>query len=68
MMNRLKGEKGSAFDKTYINGMVQDHREDVSDFEKEATSGQDPALKNFALKYLPVLKQHLSLAESLQSK
>jgi putative membrane protein len=48
--------------------MVQDHQEDVADFQKEATSGQDPALKSFAQKYLPVLKQHLGMAESLQAK
>ena len=40
----------------------------VADFEKEATSGQDPELKAFAVKYLPVLKQHLSMVEALQTK
>jgi len=67
-MTSLAAKKGSAFDQAYAADMVQDHQEDVADFEKEATSGQDPALKNFALKYLPVLKQHLSMAQSLQTK
>ena len=68
VMSKLKGEKGPAFDKVYVGEMVQDHQKDVADFEKEATSGQDPALKNFAMKYLPVLKQHLTMAESLRIK
>jgi len=67
-MTTMQSQKGAAFDKAYMTDMLQDHREDVADFEKEATSGTDPALKNFAQKYLPVLKQHLSMAESLHSK
>jgi len=64
----MQAQKGPAFDKAYVGDMVQDHKEDVADFEKEATSGQDPELKAFAVKYLPVLKQHLSMVEALQTK
>ena len=66
MMTSLQGQKGGAFDQAYVQHMVADHRKDVEDFQHEARQGKDPALKNFAQKYLPVLKQHLSLAESLQ--
>lgn len=67
-MSSLKAQKGTSFDKAYVSDMVRDHQQDVADFEKEAAAGQDPALKGFAQKYLPVLKQHLSMAESLQPK
>lgn len=64
---RLSNMKGQLFDTNYVRDMVQDHQEDVADFQKEATTGQDPALKAFAQKYLPILQQHLQMAQSLQS-
>jgi putative membrane protein len=67
-MDRLQGMNGSAFDKAYMQDMVQDHQKDVADFQKQAQSGGDPALKAFAQKYLPVLQQHLQMAQSTISK
>jgi putative membrane protein len=61
---RLRAMKGNAFDTAYMKDMVQDHRQDVADFRKEAESGTDPALKAFAQKYLPALEQHLKMAET----
>lgn len=62
---RLQSSSGAAFDSAYARDMVKDHQEDVADFQKEASSGQDPALKAFAQKYLPVLQQHLQMAQQL---
>jgi hypothetical protein len=31
-------------------------------------SGQDPALKNFAVKNLPIVLQHLEMGQELQAK
>ena len=62
---RLQASTGAAFDSAYAQDMVRDHQEDVADFQKEATSGQDPTLKAFAQKYLPVLQHHLQMAQQL---
>jgi putative membrane protein len=62
---RLQQANGSAFDHEYVEHMVKDHEKDVAAFRKEAQSGQDPAVKGFAQKYLPVLEQHLQMAKSL---
>ena len=64
---RLQQVTGAAFDRTYAEDMVQDHEKDVAAFRKEAQSGQDPAVKGFAQKYLPVLEQHLRLAKELNN-
>jgi putative membrane protein len=48
--------------------MVQDHRETVADFQNQAQSGTDPALKAFAQKYLPIIQQHLQMAETSAAK
>ena len=61
---RLRNMKGQAFDAAYMRDMVQDHRQDVADFRKEADTGKDPELKAFAQKYLPVLEQHLQMAQA----
>ena len=67
-MERLQGMYGTAFDTAYMQSMVQDHEWDVADFQKEAQSGSDSGLKAFAQKFLPVLQQHLQMAQSVISK
>jgi len=65
---KLRGLNGAAFDQAYAQGQLQDHRETVELFQKEASSGQDPALKAFAQKTLPIMQQHLQMAEALNTK
>ena len=45
--------------------MVSDHKKDVSEFQKEATSGKDKDVKAFASTALPTLQEHLRLAQNL---
>jgi len=56
---------GSAFDKHYMNMMVNDHKEDISKFEKASTGAQDADLKTWAGKTLPVLKMHRDSAQAI---
>jgi putative membrane protein len=65
---KLRGLNGRAFDQAYAQGQQRDHQETVELFQKEASSGQDPALKAFAQKTLPILQQHLQMAEALNTK
>jgi putative membrane protein len=59
---------GANFDKQYLNLLEQDHQEQVKLFEKEAKSGDDPDIKNWAAKTLPMLRQHLAMAKDVSSK
>lgn len=61
---RLRELKGDRFDATYMNDMVQDHRQDIATFQQEVKNGDDRELRAFAAKYLPVLQQHLEMAEA----
>jgi putative membrane protein len=65
---RLRGLQGAQFDQAYSQAELRDHQADVQLFQKEADSGQDAALKSFAQKTLPVLQQHLQLAEALNKR
>jgi putative membrane protein len=62
---RLSKLSGERFDKAYMSDMVKDHTQDVADFQQEANSASDPAVKEFAEKTLPVLKSHLREARQI---
>jgi putative membrane protein len=62
-MDRLQRLSGAAFDRAYMDDMVKDHQEDIAEFQREANSGADPDVKNFAAKMLPTLQEHLKMAQ-----
>jgi putative membrane protein len=64
-LQRLQALSGAEFDREYVELMVDDHQTDIGEFEKAArdTTG---AVQQFAQKTLPVLREHLQLAEAQQ--
>lgn len=60
--SKLKGEK---FDREYAKFMVKDHEKAVKLFDKEAQKGESGDLKQFALKTLPTLQEHLKMARDM---
>jgi putative membrane protein len=58
--NRLAALNGEAFDRAYMRDMVQDHQQDIAEFKREAASGADPELKQFAATTLPTLERIFS--------
>jgi len=63
----LSKESGEKFDKDYVDFMVGDHKEDVKTAEDGIKDLKDPELHSFAVKSLPVLKEHLSMITKIQS-
>ncbi len=57
--------RGSAFDRAYARAMVQDHQEDLRLYQTEAADGTDPDVKAFAARHVPVLQEHLRMAQRL---
>jgi putative membrane protein len=68
LKDRLSKLSGPAFDKAYMAAMVKDHEHDVTEFRREASSGQDPEVKQFAAKTLPTLQGHLEMAKTTHQK
>jgi putative membrane protein len=66
-MDDLQKKTGKDFDKAYINMMVDDHKTDIKDFEKEAKDGSDADIRAFADSSLHTLKMHLSAAEKCKN-
>lgn len=63
--DRLSKLKGDSFDKAYAKMMVSDHKKDIAEFQKEANSGSNPQVKNFASQTLPTLQDHLQMAQQM---
>ena len=64
-LNKLRKLSAAQFDKTYDPMQVKDHQKTVHEFEQESKQVQNPALKSWVEATLPVLKEHLKLAETL---
>lgn len=62
---KLEVLSGDTFDKSYIEGMIKDHKEDIQEFKKEAASGEDAEAKAYAAATLPTLQSHLQHIESI---
>jgi putative membrane protein len=67
-LDHLASLSGAAFDKAYMDHMVEDHIEDVAEFEKASQTAQDSELKAWAAKTLPTLQDHLRQAKETQGK
>lgn len=61
----LSEKNGDEFDKAYISIMISDHEEDVKKFADATNRLQEPDLKNFAIKTLPVLQKHLDAINAI---
>jgi putative membrane protein len=66
--DRLSKLSGDEFDRAYMNDMVKDHTQDVSDFKRESSSGTDSDVKNFAATTLPTIEDHLREAKKIAPK
>ena len=65
---KLSKFTGPAFDKAYMDDMVEDHEKDVKEFEDASNNAQDKDLKEWVKKTLPTLKHHLKMAKDTQDK
>lgn len=63
--DRLKSMKGAQFDQAYIADMVANHQKDVQAYQQAQTSITDPALKTYIEQTLPILQNHLQMAQKL---
>jgi putative membrane protein len=60
----LEKQSGAAFDKAYVQLMINDHQATVQLFNN-ATNSEDKAISGFATQTLPVIKMHLDSALSV---
>jgi putative membrane protein len=62
---KLQALSGPAYDQAYIRDMVKDHKQDLSEFQSEASSSQDPSVKDAANQGSQVISQHLQMIQQI---
>ncbi len=62
---KLQALSGSAYDQAYIKDMVKDHKQDLTEFQMEASSGQDQTAKDAANQGSKIIAQHLQMAQQM---
>ena len=68
MLDQLEKMSGTAFDRAYIRGQVADHQKASQLLQYELGSGQDVELRSFASEILPIVLQHLQMAQDIQAE
>jgi putative membrane protein len=63
----LSQKSGKAFDRAYVNAMVDGHKKAVSLFEDASKNLKDSTLRAFAVKTLPTLKMHLDSINAIKA-
>jgi putative membrane protein len=63
-LDALRQHSGVDFDRAYMKGQVADHQKAVALFDRQARMGQDTALRQWAAKMLPALREHLQMARA----
>jgi putative membrane protein len=64
-LDKLSGYKGADFGSEFKSQQVSAHKDAVSLFERYAKGGENPKLKDWAGKTLPVLQHHWEMAQIL---
>jgi len=63
--DKLSKMSGAQFDHAFVNYQIKDHEKDIAEFQREAKTGSNPAVKNFAAQTVPALQKHLQTARQI---
>lgn len=65
LIDKLWSLEGEEFDKEFMRAEIRDHEQAVNLYQREASSGQDSDLKEFARGCVPILQEHLNHAKNI---
>ena len=68
LQQQLSGATGAQFDQIYIEHMLSGHKGAIDAFENEIEHGSNPAIKGYAESTLPVIQDHIRIAEDVAGK
>ncbi|HLX61544.1 MAG TPA: DUF4142 domain-containing protein [Planctomycetota bacterium] len=63
-LDHLSTLSTAEFDRAYVDGMIQDHRGDLSEFQRASRELTDADLRAFAGRVAPMVEHHLSMIEN----
>jgi putative membrane protein len=62
----MSDKTGASYDKEFMDMMVSDHKKAIDLFQNQSRNGNNPELKAFATRTLPILQMHLDSAMTIQ--
>jgi putative membrane protein len=65
LIGKMQTLSGPAYDQAYIKDMVKDHKQDLNEFQMEASNGHDPSVKDAAMQGSKIISDHLQMAQQL---
>jgi len=65
---RMTSTSGSNFDDRFMADQIRAHKEAISLYRTEASSGTDPDLRQFARDQLPALEHHLEMLQGTNTQ
>ncbi|HTX33513.1 MAG TPA: DUF4142 domain-containing protein [Bryobacteraceae bacterium] len=68
LQQQLSKDSGSQFDQVYLQHMLAGHKQAIDTFENEIEHGQNTAYKSYAESALPVIQDHIRIAEDVAGK
>ncbi|HTV58010.1 MAG TPA: DUF4142 domain-containing protein [Verrucomicrobiae bacterium] len=68
LRNQLSADSASKFDQAYIQHMLAGHKQAIAMFENEIEHGQNAQFKSYAETALPVIQDHIRIAEDVAGK
>ena len=66
-MDSLSTKSDGDFDKAYVKGMIDGHKQALKLFQDEAKNGKDADLKAFAAKVAPTVQMHLDAITKIKA-
>lgn len=64
---RVEAQKGKNRDIAFAMASISGHRTAIAIFGKEGSAGSNPAVEAYAVRYSPMLRNHLRMAEHAES-
>ncbi|GAB3855359.1 hypothetical protein GCM10028822_26110 [Hymenobacter terrigena] len=68
LADRMLNKAGKSFDESYMDLMEKAHKLDIAMFEVKSKNAENPAVKSFATRNLPMLHSRRALADKIESK
>ena len=66
-IDKFSKMSADSFDAAYVKEMVKDHKNDIAEFERAQNEVKNEDLKKFISDTIPMMKEHLEMAEKIQS-
>lgn len=67
-IDKFSKMSGESFDAAYVKEMVKDHKKDIAEFEQAQSEVKNEDLKKFIADTIPVMKEHLEMAQKMEGK